>query len=184
MRNLDLDAIEARASLATAGPWRPKREAVSNDWFDQCPSEATPVESRGTAWAFGVAVACASQREDAVFIAAARQDVPALVAEVRGLRDELRKERALPTDVRRTRDEIRATLESLSYAEARDLVSPWVDWEAFAHEQRDLCALLDEAVSCLLTPDLSCGSCGNVLGAHDDGCVVLRARNILEAKHV
>jgi hypothetical protein len=99
---LDLDAIENRAKAATAGPWA--WEATSRD---------------DNAWCLGVTdPACEGQIEeredeelpevvefiaesgtdgtyaDAAFIAHARTDVPALVAEVRRLRAALARARA------------------------------------------------------------------------------------------
>jgi len=77
---LDLDAIEARATEATPGPWRPIIYGESD--FD----------GPGRYVSFGPDATCISDStsmdsdEDAVFIAAARTDVPALVAEVRRLR--------------------------------------------------------------------------------------------------
>lgn len=67
---LDLDAIEARAGAATEGPW----EIIGgNEWL-------TGVE-------VGIGSPCGIQIADAEFIAAARTDVPALVAEAIRLRE-------------------------------------------------------------------------------------------------
>jgi hypothetical protein len=73
---LDLDAIEARATAATEGPWEatgvvhPNNEAVGLAF----------VQSH-TGWP-----ATCFRSADSVFIAHSREDVPALVAEVRRLR--------------------------------------------------------------------------------------------------
>jgi hypothetical protein len=67
---LDLDAIEARANAATPGPWR-----VSTD---NTPEYFMSIE--GTDGPICVFT------DTAAFIAAARSDVPALVAEVRRLK--------------------------------------------------------------------------------------------------
>lgn len=67
---LDLDAIEARANAATEGPWTAYPDGFV--WTKQ------PI--------LGDPVSGSVELADAQFIAAARQDVPALVAEVRRLR--------------------------------------------------------------------------------------------------
>ena len=70
----DLAAMEDRASAATPGPW------------------TTGGDSCGEAYWFGVAAGeedvadHVPSEADAAFIAAARQDVPALITEVRRLR--------------------------------------------------------------------------------------------------
>lgn len=71
MNDETLDAIEACANAATPGPW----EHGGND---------------GLVWPerVGDPVSASTEPEDADFIAAARTDVPALVAEVRRLRAE------------------------------------------------------------------------------------------------
>jgi hypothetical protein len=76
MPDLDLDAIEARAAAATDGPWLPPIGSgdVGYVW-------------RSDDGHFQVAIACDGNEEaNAVFIAHARTDIPALVAEVRRLR--------------------------------------------------------------------------------------------------
>ena len=79
MTEEELTAIEARATAATVGPWR----------------HDTDGGAIGAVEAGGMALAQVQQRVprdkarrdlDAAFIAAARVDVPALVAEVRRLR--------------------------------------------------------------------------------------------------
>jgi hypothetical protein len=69
----DLKAIEARAQAATPGPWRNENPAVR-----------TGPEDCQTLVAF--AYDLRQQGQNAAFIAAARTDVPKLVAEVRRLR--------------------------------------------------------------------------------------------------
>lgn len=76
---LDLDAIEARANAATPGPW----QTMSNR------STLVHVETQpGFAHAAGIPVCSIPKKRaaDAAFIADARADVVALVAEVRRLR--------------------------------------------------------------------------------------------------
>ncbi len=77
MTDLDLDAIEARANAAAPGP--PWGWAVSDDrrWVD--------VTARG----HDRVIATTYDDDLAAFIAHARTDVPALVAEVRRLRESL-----------------------------------------------------------------------------------------------
>lgn len=77
---LDLDAIEARANAATPGPWKrlPSLSidyAVESEVSKGCGVPDLMIDLSGD-----------SARADADFIAAARTDVPALVAEVRRLR--------------------------------------------------------------------------------------------------
>ena len=74
---LDLDAIEARADAATEGPWFNNRNGV------------VIVESHPLAPTVSENSSCV----DAEFIAAARADIPALVAELRAAREA--KERVL-----------------------------------------------------------------------------------------
>lgn len=86
MTGLDLDAIRARAQAATPGPWWPWDRGVGwqiaiGDGLDEWdrPKRLLP-EGQRTDIAL---------REDAEFIAAARQDIPALLAEVERLRAEV-----------------------------------------------------------------------------------------------
>jgi hypothetical protein len=73
MTDEELAGIEARANAATAGPW-----TVDNDTDKRC---QIATASAG--------VIADMLRVDGVFCAAARTDVPALLAEVRRLRGEL-----------------------------------------------------------------------------------------------
>lgn len=75
MTDEELNAIEARANAATVGPWRgAKDEGVEAD--------ATAV--------FETGCGCCTEKflsePDALFIANARTDVPALVAEIRRIK--------------------------------------------------------------------------------------------------
>ena len=96
---LDLDAIEARANAATDGPWV---TGADKEWSDALP-----------AWALIIAAAYplieldsgAQGTADAAFIAAARTDVPALVAEVRHLRAEMAAADELVASMRAALDE-------------------------------------------------------------------------------
>lgn len=130
MTNEELDAIEARAKAATAGPW-----VV---WSDEGPvwlpnRKALPRECLG-GWTTSVChhegsfessdhrcVATAIMRSeddvqggaDAAFIAAARADVPVLIAEVRSHRSEILCLDASVMDLRAERDALRAEVERL-----------------------------------------------------------------------
>ena len=83
MTDIDLDAIEARANAATDGPW---------SVYQTMHAEPKVVNSTGHWPAGEVANASNSPADygnaDAEFIAHARTDVPALVAEVRRLRED------------------------------------------------------------------------------------------------
>ena len=73
----ELDAIEQRANAATPGPW----ELV--DWFSAVEPGRTDLGSPIGEVGCDLAIA------DAEFVAAARTDIPALIAEIRRLRREL-----------------------------------------------------------------------------------------------
>lgn len=75
---LDLDAIERRANAATPGPWATRR---GHEWVRYVITEGRVIPDV-------VAIFnedCSGRVSDAVFIANARTDVPALVAEIRRL---------------------------------------------------------------------------------------------------
>ncbi|HEV2929940.1 MAG TPA: hypothetical protein VGW74_14705, partial [Propionibacteriaceae bacterium] len=89
---LDLDAIEARADAATPGPWHGEHEQYEGrellcvsigDYGWVCSGERSPEYD----------IDSEQGKADAEFIAHARTEVPALVAEVRGLRAELERMR-------------------------------------------------------------------------------------------
>jgi cell division septum initiation protein DivIVA len=71
---LDLDAIEARANAATPGPWVQSQRDM---WMVYRDGGGTPEIDVGGGYDI---------KENAAFVAHARSDVPALVAEVRNLR--------------------------------------------------------------------------------------------------
>lgn len=80
---LDLDAIEAVANAATPAPWEAYYTVHGDPYVAQ---QGRPK--------FGVVVSTAPDdygRADAEFIAASREAVPALIAEVRRLRADLRR---------------------------------------------------------------------------------------------
>lgn len=85
MTDDELDAIEQRANAATPGPWLVLEQSSDEVWFGDGYYDVGPTKEGfeiGTALVGG-------EREDAKFIAAARTDVPALVAKVRRLRKQL-----------------------------------------------------------------------------------------------
>lgn len=106
MDDARLDAIQARADSATKGPWEQGTGYFQNVY----------VRVAGEGPCGGLLITTCQESHDAIFIAHAREDVPALVAEVRRLRayaDELHEERyllreseaRLDADVRRLREE-------------------------------------------------------------------------------
>lgn len=96
MTREELDAIRARCDAATSGPWSSKAHlsgfCVGLDWrehfsaFDVSPHIASGVRG-GAKGNDGLAQAAA----DGEFIANARADMPALLAEVERLRTALRE---------------------------------------------------------------------------------------------
>ena len=89
MSDDELAAIEARANAATLGPWRvlrQKKKTAINPWWRLCIE--TPIKHGPGAW---VARISNDLVPDAEFIAAARTDVPALLAEVRRLQRAIRR---------------------------------------------------------------------------------------------
>jgi hypothetical protein len=122
---LDLDAIEAKAAEATTGPWVPELTLIDG-----------PRASTYGRYSFPVALPGSGSRDpdaDMVFIAAARSDVPALVAEVRrlradldtahdaldGTRDYLRECGDRKIRIERERDALRAAIQAAE-ADARE----------------------------------------------------------------
>lgn len=80
--SLDIEAIKARCEAATEGPWFVDRVGEIND-----PSWHIADAIRWQGWTN--ALRFDEDRETAEFVAHARADVPALVAEVERLRAEL-----------------------------------------------------------------------------------------------
>lgn len=88
----ELDRLEALASAATPGPWESTWNQVDVD--GETEDVITTSEPReqyrsvvGTFWYDGLHAGCKEQ--DAAFIAACREAVPKLIAEVRRIRKEL-----------------------------------------------------------------------------------------------
>lgn len=89
MTPAELDAIEARAKAASAGPWTycgcGKCAQVS---MEKGPIVMVGIGARDVSYTCGEGVDDASRLLNAEFCAHARQDIPALVAEVRRLQAE------------------------------------------------------------------------------------------------
>ena len=92
--SLDLEAIKARAAAATEGPWEWDDPTIGQHW--SCPKPWTEVVNADVAcmsYCYGGSVRPIESDADGQFIAHAREDIPALVAEVERLRG-LHKDRA------------------------------------------------------------------------------------------
>lgn len=84
MKQLDLDAIEARANAATPGPWIVAPELVGPDGQGVYHAESLgPICEVGDPYPRGDN----HPQENMAFIAAAREDVPDLVAAIRRVLD-------------------------------------------------------------------------------------------------
>lgn len=84
MTDQELQAIEERANAATPGPWK-----ANESHYDFAVFAPHPSESGNTLIAQIDGGISTDSERDADFIAAAREDVPALIAEVRDLRAKL-----------------------------------------------------------------------------------------------
>lgn len=86
---MNIDEIEARANAATPGPWRDRHQVCSEVWGQAPDSQTCSMQIARVGHAqFDVF--------NAAFIAAARTDVPALIARVRELEAECAELRAEP----------------------------------------------------------------------------------------
>lgn len=85
-----LQEIEARAAEATPGPWGGVGSIMEWDWKANA---YRPDSSKPTVLAWNGQDWWAMTEADKAFVAAAREDVPALIAEVRRLRGELEESR-------------------------------------------------------------------------------------------
>ena len=97
MTAADLDAIEQRANAATEGSWEYDGCGEIIQHFSLPEPWATVVSTDVAcmAYCYGGSAAGVERDEDAEFIAHARDDVPALLAEVRRLRAMEQRVRAL-----------------------------------------------------------------------------------------
>ena len=87
--DLDLDAIEARCEAATPGPWYHNHDSGEDDGGAWENPTSDVVDGLGSH------LIDAGELADAAFIAHARTDVPALVAELRVARRERDEARAM-----------------------------------------------------------------------------------------
>jgi len=94
---VDLDRIEALANAATPGPWGYKAGVLKHYAFSLDAGEDFGVSLQELHWQDGREVPAAA---NAQFIAAARTDVPALVAELRAARAEVERLRTAAADER------------------------------------------------------------------------------------
>lgn len=86
MSDIDLDRLDALAAAATPGPWQEDGPWWSNHvsgWVITTGADRNAVAYQPLGWD-----RLPTSAADAAFIAAARDAVPALVAEVRRLREE------------------------------------------------------------------------------------------------
>lgn len=100
---LDLAAIKARAEAATPGPWK---VPIANVFVVVAPNAPhhNPPEGLCPPYPWRVVVEPSlndPSAEDAEFIAHAREDVPALVAEVERLREEVAELRGVASEYRK-----------------------------------------------------------------------------------
>lgn len=86
LTDADLDAMEARADAATAGPWESSIEGRDHESGDSFISTGELAEVGPDMYVSLEGVPAPA--EDLDFIAASRQDVPRLVAEIRRLRQQ------------------------------------------------------------------------------------------------
>lgn len=98
--NLDLQAIEARAEKATAGPWVFERPVPSN--YEEHFSAQVMAGSDPHSVSWHVVARAPMYLANAHFIAASRTDIPFLVAEVRRLRGLLEKAEELLNKIEHT----------------------------------------------------------------------------------
>lgn len=85
---LDLEAIKARAAAATEGPWEWGNPTIGQHWSRPEPwAEVVNADVACGSYCYGGSVRPIESDADGQFIAHAREDIPALVAEV----DELRR---------------------------------------------------------------------------------------------
>ena len=135
MSALDLDAIEARAAAATLGPWIAYRPAEYR--HDYRIATTAPEMNRNREWYVGRLTRSHENEahpslHDAEFIAAARSDVPALVALARAQSAEIATLRAAyASDLAGLRAELRrADDERATWRDLRDAAREYLDARA------------------------------------------------------
>jgi hypothetical protein len=127
MDDKQLSEIEARANAATPGPWGAGDDTfiglgIENDGaggfaYDVILAEITPDRERQDDPNTG-RVKLGTVKADGAFIAHAREDVPALLAEVRRLRTKLDQPEASALDVVDERDRCERLLDRFAYTVA------------------------------------------------------------------
>lgn len=95
MNQTELDAIEARAQAATPGPWDSAPQYINSAGLGIAKVNACRVFKAGYYGPIN------PDKADAQFIAAARTDIPNLIAEIRLLQDEVEKQRRHPSNSNR-----------------------------------------------------------------------------------
>lgn len=132
---LDLDAIEARANAATEGPWW-RREGHAEIDGQNYAEVLIPGRVECGSYCYGGTSTIEGDRLDAdlAFIAHARADVPALVAEVRRLREEAEVDAGLIRSIIAAREHVERTLTAerddarAAIARVQALHYPVPDW--------------------------------------------------------
>lgn len=133
---LDLDAIEARAAAATAGPWKAYALSVADIWRGNTNAQWFVGDTQAN-------LAKVDHPTDAVFIAHAREDVPALIAEVRHLAPAAAAVDPTDTEIARLRAEIETANQQADDA-VRKAFGLKADWDAARVERDRLRAALKE----------------------------------------
>ena len=88
--SLDLEAIKARAAAATEGPWEWDDSTIGQHWSRPEPwAVVVDDEVSCMDYCYGGSSSPIKSDADGQFIAHAREDIPALVAEVERLRAQL-----------------------------------------------------------------------------------------------
>ena len=83
MADLDLAAIRARAEAATEGPWENDYPEVGQHWSRPEPwAKVVSTDVACMAYCYGGSAQGIENEADAEFIAHAREDIPALLAEI------------------------------------------------------------------------------------------------------
>lgn len=133
MTDLDLNAIQARADAATPGPWLiADTTDPTSDWYDEF--DGPMVVDDDSRPGFYSAIAkdfCQGADDgvsDAVFVAHARTDVPALLAEVRHLRAAVARAEQDRDRAAMQRDNAEAAVEALT--EERDRLADEAAWQS------------------------------------------------------
>lgn len=108
-----LDEIRARADAATGGPWEVRKSRSGNNWIDgrNYDEILAPETVECMAYCYGGSSMIRLDDMDAAFIAAARDDVPWLLAEV--------------ARVARERDALAATMERVRALHTPKRDEPW-----------------------------------------------------------